>query len=173
MNEASSSLPPDGGSKKHSSKDRWVKIGFLLVILIGVVGVYLLQHRSLSIKDWGDDLPAALREAKATGRMVVVFFVEDPPSETSRRIKDSVIHKPGNRKALKEGNFIRVIVILDNSLKSDVAKQYRIKELPTLMVLRPNGTERNRHEGLIGEVNFRQDLLQYPPPEQPTSPIGS
>ena len=98
--------------------------------------------------------------------MVVAFFVSSPPSETAKTIQRRRIPKRDNQKALKEGNFITVVVSLEDGLNSELAKKYEIKELPTLMVLKPDGTERNRHEGMIGEVNFRQDFLNYKPTKE-------
>lgn len=143
-----------------SSRDRWIKIGFVLVLAAVAVAIYSFQRRDLRIEGWGNDLNAALTRAKAENRMVVVFFVSTPPSDTAREIAQRRIPKPDNVQALKDGNFIPVVVSLDNELKSDPAMKYKLTTLPTLMVLRPDGTERNRHEGMIGEVNFRQDLLK-------------
>ena len=146
-----------------SSRDRWIKIGFVLVLAAVAVAIYSFQRRDLRIEGWGNDLPAALAQARAENRMVVVFFASSPPSDTAREIAQRRIPKPDNVQALKDGNFIPVIVSLDENLNSDAATKYKLTTLPTLLVLRPDGTERNRHEGMIGEVNFRQDLLRVNP----------
>lgn len=145
---------------KSSPRDRWIKIGFVLVLVAAVVAVYLFQKRDLSIQGWGNDLNAALSKAKAENRMVVAFFVSSPPSDTAKQIARRRIPKGDNQKALKEGNFIPVVVSLNNALESEPAMKYGLTKLPTLMVLLPDGTERNRNEGMIGEVDFRQNLLR-------------
>ncbi len=120
----------------------------------------MVQQRGLSISGWGDNLQDALKQAKAEARPVVVFFVKSTPSAIARE-NAKRIRKKGNRKALKNGRFIPVIVELSTSLDSETARRYKIKQLPTLMVIRSDGTERNRHEGEIGEVPFRGDFLEY------------
>ncbi|MBN1942417.1 MAG: hypothetical protein JW849_03895 [Phycisphaerae bacterium] len=147
---------------KSPSRDRWIKIGFVLVLAAAGIAVYCFQRRDLHIEGWGDNLAAALNQARTENRMVVVFFASSPPSDTALTIARRRIPKPDNKEALKAGNFIPVVASLKDALDSDLAKQYKLKTLPTLMVLRPNGTERNRHEGMIGEVDFRQNFLERP-----------
>jgi hypothetical protein len=142
-----------------SSRDRWIKIGFVLVLIAVALAVYMFQQRDLRIEGWGDDLDAALAQAGDQKRMVVALFVSTPPSETALTIAKRRIPMPDNIKALKDGKFIPVVVSLDDELDSDLAKKYKLTELPTLMVLRPDGSERNRNEGMIGEVDFRQQFL--------------
>lgn len=146
-----------------SSRDRWIKIGFVLILIAVAIAIYSFQRRDLRIEGWGNDLNAALAQAKAENRKVVAFFVSTPPSDTAKEIAQRRIPKPDNLQALKEGNFIPVIVTVDNRLESDVAKKYKLTTLPTLIVLLPDGTERNRNEGMIGEVDFRQQLLRVIP----------
>ncbi|KKK96407.1 hypothetical protein LCGC14_2663070 [marine sediment metagenome] len=144
---------------RKTGRDRWVKIGFVILLIVVAVVIFMLQRRGLAIKDWGKDLDAALRQAKAEDRPIVVFFVNRPPSDPAKTIRTR-IQKPGNQQALKDGKFIPVIVELSSSLDSDTARRYEVRELPTLMVLTSDGEERNRHEGNIGEVPFRQKLLE-------------
>lgn len=146
-------------STKSPGRDRWIKIGFVLVLIAVAVAIYSFQRRRLSIEGWGNDLGAALTQGKAERRMIVAFFVNNPPSEIARTIAKRRIPKPDNVKALKDGKFLTVVVSLDDGLDSDLARKYQLKALPTLMVLRPDGKERNRHEGGIGEANFRQNFL--------------
>lgn len=147
-------------SKKPAGRDRWIKIGFVLVLIAAGIAVYGFQRRDLQIEGWGGDLAAALAQAKAERRMVVVFFASSPPSETDLTIARRRIAKPDNQKALQTGKFIPVVVPLPEGLHAPEAQRYKLKTLPTLMVLRSDGTERNRHEGMIGEVDFRQDFLR-------------
>ena len=143
------------------------KLLFLGALLAAAVGIFLLQQRGLSLSGWGSDLDAALQQAQTENRPIVVMFLRNPPSETARQTK-TVIGRPENQKALQDGKFIPVLV--ETRLDSDLCKKYSITRLPTLMVLLPNGAERNRYEGIdhIGEIPFRQVFLDYQPsPEQP------
>ena len=145
---------------RKTGRDRWVKIGFIVLLIVAAAVILMLQRRGLAIKDWGKDLDAALRQAKAEDRPVVVFFVNRPPSNTATTIRKH-IRQPANQQALKDGKFIPVIVELSSSLDSDIAKRYQVRELPTLMVLTSRGKERNRSVGNLGEVPFREQFLEY------------
>lgn len=141
-----------------SGRDHWVKVGFVLLLIAAMIVVYLFQRRDLAIEGWGDDLDAALAQAKTENRKVIVFFASSPPSETALTIARRRIPQPDNRKAIREGHFIPVVISL-NDTDSDLGKKYKLTTLPTLMVLYSDGSERNRNEGMIGEVDFRQKLL--------------
>ena len=145
---------------EKSNRDRWVKIGFVVLLLVAVAAVFMIQRRGMEIKGWGKDLDAALKQAESENRLVVVFFVNSPPSTTAKAIKKHKL-KQGNEQGLKDGKFIPVIVELSSSLDSDIAKRYQVRELPTLMVLTSRGKERNRSVGNLGEVPFREQFLEY------------
>ena len=150
---------PNETTKTPAGRDRWIKIGFVLVLIAAGVAVYLFQQRDLNINGWENDLNAALAKGKAENRMIVAFFVDTPPSDIARTIAKRRIPKPDNVQALKEGRFIPVVVSLKEGVNSDLAKTYNITRLPTLVVFNSTGTERNRHEGSIGETDFRQIFL--------------
>jgi hypothetical protein len=161
MNEQATPSPQEPADRPKRN-DRKGKLIFLGVIVLAAVIIYMVQTRDLSIEGWHDELAPALEAAARQNRPVVVLFVGSPPSATALRIKNSIIPIPSNRKALQEGNYIQAIVTVDD-LDSELARQYTLTELPTLMVLRPDGQERNRHEGNIGEVPFRDNFLANQP----------
>jgi len=140
--------------------DRWVKVGFLLAAAVTAVLVYLyIQTGKTILKSWQTDLDAALRSAKQEDRRSLVLFLASPPGETARRLASTTLKKAHNRKAIADGKFVRVKVALDTALDSDTARRYRIRKLPSMLILDPNGVEINRREGMIGEVPFRQGFL--------------
>ena len=152
-------MPEDNNKKENgtrSGKDRWIKRGFLVIVVILVAGIYMYQRRDLSIKGWSGDLDAALSEARSEKRRIVVLFVNSPPSETARRIRERIL-KPGNRKAVEKGGFIPVLVT-QGSISSGGGKEYGISRFPTLLILGTDGSESARHEGNIGEQEFREFL---------------
>jgi len=148
---------------KKSKSDRWIKIAFLVLLIAGAAGIYLFQQRALSISGWGSDLAAALAQAQAENRKIVAIFVADPPSQIARTIGGEVVTRPDNRQAVEEGEFLPVVVSLDGGLEHPYAQTYQLTQLPTLMVIFPDGTERNRFEGRIGEIEFRSQFLQHTP----------
>ncbi|MCK5114458.1 MAG: thioredoxin family protein [Phycisphaerae bacterium] len=145
--------------KKSTKK---VGLILLLVILAAAVGIYMYQQRSMSIDGWSEDLDAAMVQAKQEKRPVVVFFVSNTPGPIARHIKNKVITKPGNKKALQEGKFVKVLVSVDSGLKCEVARKYKLTDLPTLIAFGPLGNEYNRLEGANAknEVGFRNEVLK-------------
>lgn len=156
----------DAPPATDSGKDKYVKAGFLLVIVLVMAGIYFSRQRAdFTIRGWGTDLDAALSEAKQNNRKTVAMFVNDPPGVDAQWMRDNVIIKPINKQALSQGGFVPVVVTLADGTDNAIAKKYEITQLPTLIVFRSDGTERNREVGRVGEVPFTQNLLQYDPDE--------
>lgn len=138
--------------------DHRIKIVFVVLLAALGVLIYWLQLNP-KLPGWGDDLQETLGEARREGRKIVVLFTARHPGETTRRLMRTTLAKPANRQAIEEGNFIRIRLKLDTSLKGKIAKQYKIKNLPTMLVLSPGSRELNRREGMIGEMAFRKGFL--------------
>ena len=145
---------------ENSKREKRTKAILILLIIAAMVGIYFYQRRGLVIEGWGKDFDAALAQAKTENHPLVILFVNKSQTPSARDLQRR-IDRPGNRSALQQGNYITVIVPLDNKLDSEIAKKYKIKSLPTLLLLRPDGTEHNRATGNIGEVPFRQVFLNY------------
>jgi hypothetical protein len=152
-------------------RDRVIKLVFVLITLVVVALLYWFQRRGLSLPDWGTDLAAGLTQAEAENRSVVVLFANAPPGEQERWLKNNILSKPENEGALRDGRFIKVVLNIGNVATSDLARHYKITELPTLLLLGPDGVEKNRrpcHSRRIGEVEFRTGFLDcsqvVPPP---------
>ncbi len=144
---------------------RNVKIAFLLIIIIAGYFVFRSQQQDLAIPGWIDSksqsLKSVLRQAKEEDRKVVAFFVNSPPSTTSRKVAGRV-QKRANVSAVKAGKFLPILVHVDGTSDA-LCTQYKITTLPTFVVFLPDGTERNRKAGDPGEVPFRDQLLAGPP----------
>lgn len=153
-------MSEENTAPEDSKREKRTKTILILLILAAMVGIYFYQRRELKIEGWGKDLDAALAQAKTENRPVVVLFVNKSQTPTARDLQKR-IRQPGNRKAIQRGNYITVIVSLDNKLDSELAKKYKIKSLPILLLLKPDGTEHNRAPSNIGEVPFRQNFLNY------------
>jgi hypothetical protein len=142
-----------------SRRDRWVKLGFVAVLSALAIVIYYYQRGGLSLPGWGDDLDEALAQAHQENRLVLALFVSDPPGELARQLAKKTIQDPINTKAIQDGRYVTVIVTVDTALQSRMARTCGLKSLPTLLLLGPKGEERNRREGMVGEVPFRQGFL--------------
>jgi hypothetical protein len=146
-------------SKKAGRSDRWVKIGFLVVAVVGAALTYgLFQTKESFLPKWLTNLSAALADAKQTDRRVLVIFIGNPPNTEAVWMANNTLAKPQNQRAIQEGRFASVKVVVD-SLDSDLARRYKLTRLPTMMILAPDGKELNRREGKVGEVDFSHGFL--------------
>ena len=153
-------------SSQAGRSDRWIKIGFLVVAVVIGIWIYTNLQNDTLLKDWPEDLSAALADVKQTNRRVLVVFVGNPPNADAVRNADFALGKPQNKAAIQEGKFARVKVVV-NSLNSDVARRYKLNRLPTMMILAPDGSELNRREGIVGEVPFLHGFLDLTEVEAP------
>ena len=141
-----------------SGRDRWIKLAFAAVAVAALILVWQLQRTKLRIPGWGKDVQAALAQARNEGRPVLAFFIADPPSATARRMAKTTLSRGANKQAIKQGRFIRVVVV--GSLASDLAKRYKVSQLPTMVIISPQGRLIKSQPGFIGEVPFRAEFLK-------------
>ena len=147
-------------SPQNRKRDRRVKLGFMAVFIIVAVVLAVRQWIGPTPQGFTSDLPAALSQAAAEGRRVVVLIDDRPPSEDGKRIVTFTMVKPANSAAMRKLNVLGVRTTPDNQ----ALKPYGpIKKTPTTLLLRPDGKEINRREGYIGETDFRAGFLNAPP----------
>ncbi len=136
--------------------DNRIKLIFVLIAIAGIVGIQLLQRSGQVLPDWDEDLDSALSQARQEKRKVLVLFSDHPPGQITLWLASGTI--PKNELAIREGNFLPVLIRL-GSLDDPLAKKYKIKSLPTMLILSSRDRELNRREGKIGEVPFRDEFL--------------
>ena len=153
QNETTSPASPKPG------KDRWVKRGFVIALLVAAAVVAFFQLRGPKL-GWPSDLDAALAQAQAGNRKVVVFVRSFPLSTEAKDLISGPLSRPENRQALEKGNFILVEIGLDRD--ADWAKRYGVAKSPTMLVISPDAQSFHKAEGFIGEVEFRAQFLTAP-----------
>ena len=161
--EKSDAAPPVDKARR----ERRTKIIFLLITLLIVAVIYKLQRTDTRLAGWSKDLNASMTQAVRENRPLLVLFDSDPPSTTSRNLVATTIEK--NIKYIDDGKFICVAVSVDTGLKDPVSRRYRLSLLPTMLIIGPDGIEKNRREGIIGEVPFRQGFLDCKEVHGPTN----
>ncbi len=164
MNQTNEKSSGRKGGKSLS--ERWVKRGFLLVLLLAVVIIGYIQFRGPQL-GWSDDIEQALSSAKAEGRYVVVFVRSFPISATGKWMISGTLRRDANKRALEKGNFLLVEIRLDRS--SDWAKKYGVKKTPTMLLIAPDGERFHKAEGKIGELDFRNEFLKALAPKDAPS----
>jgi len=157
MNEQAD-RPDDPASR--NARDRRAKLAFVAIALVVAGAVYWwVQRNPRILTGWSEDLDAALKQAAAENRKAALIFHANPPGATTRWLAKNTLAKSDNRKALDRGEFLRIRVKLNTALNSPTATRFKIRKLPTMLLLGPDGKELNRREGKIGEVEFRQEFL--------------
>jgi len=157
MNEQS---PGTGRTTKAKSPtERWVKLGFAVVV-VAVIGVVLYLQWRGPMLGWDDDLAAALARAERENRPVVVFVRGFPVGDDTKWMVQNTLAKRRNKQALEEGRFILVEVFLDRQARW--AKRYGVRKTPTMLVISPDGRRFHKAEGRIGELDFRKQFLTAP-----------
>jgi thioredoxin-related protein len=139
---------------------RLVKLGFAVLAVV-IVAVVYCSHRTLSPpKGWIDNkLDEAVQQARDENRNLLVLFVSEPPSAMDRKLRDGTLSKKANIDAVREGNFVAVMVRVSRDGREGLFEEYDIKALPTTVIVSPDGHEIARREGFIGETNFRNLFL--------------
>jgi hypothetical protein len=155
--EAGGPVQAPGARPARKWGDRKIKLAFLALTIV-VVGMIVLWQRNTPLPGWGENLNAALAQAKVENRPVLAFFVSSPLDDISRMLTKNTI--PKNKKAIQQGRFIKVVVRVSNLAKSEPAQRFKITSLPTMLVIGPDGVETNRREGNIGELEFRTGFLE-------------
>ena len=145
-------------SPRTGKSDRWVKIGFIIVAVVVSAVIWKYRQTETFLKDWPEDLNAALAKAKQTDHRVLVVFISNPPNAEAVQNANVALGKRQNQQAIQDGKFARVKVSVNN-LDSDIARQYKLTHLPTMMILDAKGNELNRREGVVGEVPFLHGFL--------------
>jgi thiol-disulfide isomerase/thioredoxin len=106
--------------------------------------------------EWLTNLPAALKVAAEEEKAVLVVFDAEwcAPSRKMRRttLADSRVAEIANL------HFVRVMI--DTDKNPEAADRYRVEEIPTTVVLAPDGTPVFRHEDVAGASTFEAVLQE-------------
>jgi len=141
------------------NRNRWARPVILTVILAAAAAAYVfVQRTGADFPDWGRDLDAALKRAREEHRPLLAYFVRSTNAEDVKWMANSTLARKDNRNAINDARFVRVLV--ETSVKSDLASRYGLKKLPTMMVLSSEGVEHKRSDKRIGEIPFRRDFLE-------------
>jgi len=127
---------------------------------------------------WETDLGAALERAKTGKQAVLALFTGPLPEDRRPRwdpdtktLLETTLAAKENRQAILTDEFILVHVSVsgpkDPRLTRRDGFKSKIKKLPTMLLLGPDGREKNRREGTVGERSFREEFLTCLKVDQP------
>ncbi len=129
------------------------------LLIASAFGLYFLVSRPAAAPaGWGDDYTAALRNASATRRHVIIAFYSEgcPPCAAMDR---TVLGTPEVREALRGYVPIR----LDVNRDREAAQRYQVVATPTFVVINEAGRVLVRREGYQSVEEFVAFLKDHAP----------
>ncbi len=142
---------------RKSPFDRWVKLGFVAVIMIVVAVVYLVQRKAPELEGWSSDLPGALSAAKERKTQVLLVFTNNPPSQEDRNFIEKCLAWSTTRKVLKHLGYEQVhLTIADHP---SAAQRYQVSNVPAVLLLDSAGTILKQRNGYMSDLTFCNEFL--------------
>ncbi|MCJ7544645.1 MAG: hypothetical protein MUP47_08820 [Phycisphaerae bacterium] len=139
-----------------------MKIAFVVILVIASAALWLRQRRDPELIGWGKDLAAALQQAKADNRLILVLFTDAPMTYDDKHAVKNVVTTDRTMSALGKLSYVRVhLNIEDNTAE---AKTYKVESTPTYLLLDSSGRELRRTSGLMNDVTFIKEFLSGPGP---------
>lgn len=121
-------------------------LGIIIVVTAAVLIVFgqpsTSNNQSSADTTWHTDLNSALQDAKNSDKPVFIDFYADWCSYC-KELNESTLSDPNVKKKLSK-DYITVDINTDQN--PDLASQYKIYNLPTVVVLNSNGQEIKRQE---------------------------
>ena len=104
-------------------------------------------------------MDGVLSLAKTQDRPILVLFTPAEPDRATRQLYETTLADADNRKAIEDADLILVHVPLANVKASEPARRYEVEDLPTMLLLAPDGSQRKRRVGTVPKELFRLDFL--------------
>ncbi|MFP4354139.1 MAG: TlpA family protein disulfide reductase [Phycisphaerae bacterium] len=149
---------------RKGSKDAWIKLGFIIVLIIGGVLIYIHQLKGPTL-DWqeaenAEDVNFVLDQARRDSRPVVIFFQKQAPSQFAKdMVKDSLNHSQVKGK-IKELGALTLQVRVSGQPQQQLLEQYDIEELPAVVLFNKSGQISARKSGFVGHADLTNLLVE-------------
>ena len=152
------SQQPQRPPSKPTDRDRKVRYAFLLLVVVLSVVIYLTQVRDPALPGWGRDLPAAIAEANAAGKNVLLLFTNDTMGQAD---KDLIVKNLRNERTTVRalGKLQYPLVHLKLKADAEAARKYKVDSAPTLLLLGRDGNEIKRYAGFLSDLRLCEDFL--------------
>ena len=156
-----------------NSRDRLVKLGFLVVILAVGVVFWAITLKDPELDGWETDLATAMAIAKNDGKTKVLVFLHAPKmSKPDKDVASDALVHDYTQNAYARMKLVRVH--LDVRKSAEFTTKHKVDPLktPVLMLLDAEGNVLSRHDGVLNANSFIEKVLLLPP-EAALPPTGA
>ena len=130
-------------------KKSFIGVGVILMVIMVVLLVFshsnTSSNQSQSNVKWYTNLTAGLQEAKNTNKPVFIDFYAGWCSYCKELDENALSNSNVQEKLIQ--NY--VLVKIDTDQNPDLSSQYKIYNLPTMVILNSNGQEIKRQQGYV------------------------
>jgi len=154
--------------EKTAKTNRRVKFAFLAILAVGAICLYFYQRREPDLVGWGNDLEAALAEAKAARKpRVLIFFSASPMGELDKTMVKVTLQSSKTLSVLKRLGYPKVH--LTTRSHRDLAERYGVRRTPAYVLVDPAGKLLKKRTGGLTDISFCTDFLgtSIAPPQPP------
>lgn len=137
-------------------KNPLILFGIILVIFLAVFAAINLgnkNHNDPNNLNWSNDINSSLKEAQATNNMIMIDFYS-PSCDNCIKLDDITFQDPQVKQKLS--NYVLVKINVDQN--PDLAKNYQIVSVPTLVFLNVNGHEIKRIQSFQEPSEFINNI---------------
>ncbi len=147
-----------GKGKKKSPADKWIKLGFVVVLIAATVLIYMHQRSGPSL-NWEEDFKYVIEQARKSRKIALVFFHADPPSmDAKEMIKRSLTHSQVTGKIEEFGVLTARAKV--SGTNDDVLEVYGVQKLPAIVIFDEDGGRAVNKSGFVGHAELTKLLVR-------------
>lgn len=141
--------PERPGSRGPSAGLIWLTVG-LVIVLLGVVWAAVNAPGGPDLVTWTQDVAAARTQAAATGKPVLLNFTADW-CDACQYMKSTIYAEPALARRVNDAVVpVKVDMTSPDTEQRNMASQYHIEYLPTLVLTDAEGRELGRTGAVSG-----------------------
>ncbi|MDY6914588.1 MAG: hypothetical protein SVT52_09055 [Planctomycetota bacterium] len=140
-----------------SKRDRWVKLGFLVAVLLVAAVVYFSHRKEPGLESWETCLDSGLQQAKQNQTKVIVFFTRQPMGYWDKRMVKKCMQMGPTTRVLRHLGYVTVHLTIQANRQE--VERFEVMDTPTVLLLDANGKLLKRHTGFMNDISFCNQFL--------------
>ena len=137
---------------KKPASSRWVKLGFICLIVAIMAVVSYVQLKDPVLKGWGTDWDKAVEQAQTKGVNIIAMVTSSPMRHMDKRMIKENMHRPSVVSALEQIGYVKVH--LNTADHGELAKKHGVGEKPAFLIIDSGGKLLKSQEGLVNDATF-------------------